>query len=74
MEEKISAFTGLNGEVSNETAMRISGIVEDPKSELDKLDSEKESGSVLSRTIEQNNRFSDVDLNPTSEVDHGEEE
>lgn len=74
LEEKISAFTGLNGEVSNETAMRISGIVEDPKSELDKLDSEKESGSVLSRTIEQNNRFSDVDLNPTSEVDHGEEE
>ncbi|MBF0775970.1 phage portal protein [Streptococcus azizii] len=62
LQEKIEAFQALGGEVSKETAMQITDIVEDPKAELKKLSEEEQGASRMSRIIAMNERLSDSDL------------
>lgn len=62
LQEKIEAFKNLGGELSKETIMTITDIVEDAKGELDKIQEEEQSASRLSRVIAQNERLSDKDV------------
>ncbi|MVX58233.1 phage portal protein [Streptococcus danieliae] len=62
LQEKIEAFQALGGELSKETAMQITDIVEDPKAELDKLSKEDEEFSLLAQKIAKNQRLADKDL------------
>lgn len=62
LQEKIEAFQALGGELSKETAMQITDIVEDPKAELEKLSGEEQSASRMSRRIAIKERMSDSDL------------
>lgn len=62
LQEKIEAFQALGGEVSKETAMQLTDIVEDPKAELKKLSEEEQGASRMSRIIAMNERLSDSDL------------
>lgn len=62
LQEKIEAFQALGGELSKETAMQITDIVEDPKAELDKLSKEDEEFSLLAQKMAKNQRLADKDL------------
>lgn len=62
LQEKIEAFQALGGELSKETAMQITDIVEDPKAELDKLSKEDEGFSLLAQKMAKNQRLADKDL------------
>ena len=62
LQEKIEAFQALGGELSKETAMQITDIVDDPKAELDKISKEDEESSLLAQKIAKNNRLSDKDV------------
>lgn len=42
LESMISNFTNLGGDMTNETKMRITGVVDDPKEEVEKLKKENE--------------------------------
>ncbi len=62
LQEKIDAFQALGGELSKETAMQITDIVDDPKAEIKKISEEEQSASRMSRVIAINERMSDSDL------------
>lgn len=62
LQEKIEAFQALGGELSKETAMRITDIVDDPKAELDKISKEDEESSLLAQKMAKNDRLSDKDV------------
>lgn len=62
LQEKIEAFQALGGELSKETAMQITDIVDDPKAELDKISKEDEESSLLAQKMAKNDRLSDKDV------------
>lgn len=60
--EEAQIVSQLSGQVSNETKLSVLSIVDNPKQEIEKMDDEEESSSLLSRKIAQNERFADKDL------------
>ncbi|MBS4462829.1 phage portal protein [Aerococcaceae bacterium zg-B36] len=62
LQEKINAFKDLNGTVSNETAMRLTDIVEDVSAEMERLNEQDLNTGSLMQTIERQQRLADVDL------------
>ena len=64
--EEAQIVSQLSGQVSNETKLSVLSIVDNPKQEIEKMDDEEESSSLLSRKIAQNERFADKDLQDDS--------
>lgn len=64
--EEAQIVSQLSGQVSNETKLSVLSIVDNPKQEIEKMDDEEESSSLLSRKIAQNERFADKDLQDES--------
>lgn len=65
--EEAQIVAQLSGQVSNETKLSVLSIVDNPKAELDKIDNEEESSSLLAKRIAKNERFSDKDLQDDSQ-------
>lgn len=61
-QEKINDFKALGGELSNKTKMFVTGIVDDPDEEEDKIMQESQSGSLLAQKLEAQTRMSDKEL------------
>lgn len=74
MSEVIQNFKALNGSISNETAMRVTGIVDDPKQELENIQQETVVGSQLHQVMAERERaLEDKDLTDEQEtVETGE--
>lgn len=64
--EEAQIVAQLSGQVSNETKLSVLSIVDNPKQEIDKMEKEEESSSLLSRKMAQNERFADKDLKDDS--------
>ena len=64
--EEAQIVSQLSGQVSNETKLSVLSIVDNPKQEIEQMDEEEESSSLLSRKIAQNERFADKDLQDDS--------
>lgn len=64
--EEAQIVSQLSGQVSNETKLSVLSIVDNPKQEIEKMDDEEESSSLLSKKIAQNERFADKDLQDDS--------
>lgn len=64
--EEAQVVSQLSGQVSNETKLSVLSIVDNPKQEIEKMEKEEESSSLLSRKIAQNERFADKDLRDDS--------
>ncbi|HER1874414.1 TPA: phage portal protein [Streptococcus pyogenes] len=62
LQEKIEAFKVLGGELSQETAMAITDIVEDAKKEISLINSESKSRSQLAQKLEETSRLTDREL------------
>lgn len=62
LQEKIEAFKALGGELSQETAMAITDIVEDAKKEISLINSESKSRSQLAQKLEETSRLTDREL------------
>ncbi|MCB2835996.1 phage portal protein, partial [Streptococcus dysgalactiae subsp. dysgalactiae] len=62
LQEKIDAFKALGGELSQETAMAITDIVEDAKKEISLIDRESQSRSKLAQKLEETSRLTDREL------------
>ena len=60
--EEAQVVSQLSGQVSNETKLSVLSIVDNPKQEIEKMEKEEESSSLLSRKMAQNERFADKDL------------
>ncbi|SCA90030.1 Phage portal protein [Streptococcus macedonicus] len=64
--EEAQVVSQLSGQVSNETKLSVLSIVDNPKQEIEKMEKEEESSSLLSRKMAQNERFADTDLQDDS--------
>ena len=64
--EEAQVVSQLSGQVSNETKLSVLSIVDNPKQEIEKMEKEEESSSLLSRKMAQNERFADKDLRDDS--------
>lgn len=64
--EEAQVVSQLSGQVSNETKLSVLSIVDNPKQEIEKMEKEEESSSLLSRKMAQNERFADNDLQDDS--------
>lgn len=64
--EEAQVVSQLSGQVSNETKLSVLSIVDNPKQEIEKMEKEEESSSLLSRKMAQNERFADKDLQDDS--------
>lgn len=62
LQEKIEAFKALGGELSQETAMAITDIVEDAKKEISLINSESQSRSQLAQKLEETSRLTDREM------------
>lgn len=51
-QEQVTVLKDLGGQVSNETALAVSGIVDKPKDEIDKINQESIGSSVLQSSID----------------------
>lgn len=63
LQEKITAFKDLNGTVSNETALRLTTIVDNVGAEIERLKAEEEERGRLFVSLEQTERLSDGEIN-----------
>ena len=62
LSDMIKNFVDLNGEVSNETAMRITNIVDDVPTEIEKLEKEDGKETEFQRRLRERERLTDSDL------------
>lgn len=62
LQEKIDAFAKLNGEMSNKQKLRITNIVDDPDKEMEYIQEEQKTGSVLAQKMETQSRMTDEAL------------
>ncbi|HFU4055603.1 TPA: phage portal protein [Streptococcus suis] len=65
--EEAQIVAQLSGQVSNATKLSVLSIVDNPQDELDKMEEEEESASLLSKQIAINERMTDKDLHPDSQ-------
>lgn len=66
--EEAQIVAQLSGQVSNATKLSILSIVDSPQDELEKMAEEEESSSLLSKQIAINERMTDKDLQPDSQM------
>ena len=60
--EESQVYSNLVGKVSKETAMKVLSIVDNAKDEIDRIEEEEQSSSLLSKQIAINERRTDGDL------------
>lgn len=66
--EEAQIVSQLSGQVSNATKLSVLSIVDSPRDELEKMAEEEENSSLLSKQIAINERMTDKDLQPDSQM------
>lgn len=66
--EEAQIVAQLSGQVSNATKLSVLSIVDSPQDEIEKMAKEEEDSSLLSKQIAINERMTDKDLRPDSQM------
>ena len=65
--EEAQIVAQLSGQISNATKLSVLSILDSPQDELEKMEKEEESSSLLSKRIALNERMTDKDLQSDSQ-------